>query len=147
MTPEETAHLAEYLEPSRIAVVATIGRDGMPQLTPNWYVFKDGKIMISTTKERLKHKNLIRDGRMAVCIYTEPVAMNYVTITGPVEIRDDDSIWPDSHLIVERYVPADLVETRMATLRTQNRVIIDLIPERTSYRVYPPSAETRAPGT
>ena len=38
ISAEEQSKLAEFLAPPRIAVVATIGRDDMPQLTPNWYV-------------------------------------------------------------------------------------------------------------
>ena len=29
--------ITQFLAPSRIAVMATINRDGTPQLTPNWY--------------------------------------------------------------------------------------------------------------
>ena len=103
--------------------------------------------MISTTKERVKHRNLVRDARMAVCIYTEPNASNYVTLSGPVEVRDEDTIWPDTRDIVERHVPDDAVEARMAQLRTENRVILNLVPARAVYRTYPPSAASSAPGT
>ena len=130
LTYEELAELEEFLKPSRIAVVATVGRTGMPQLTPNWYVFQDGRIAISTTKERIKYRNLVRDKRLAVCIYSEPAAAEYATVRGMAEIIDDDSIWPITQAIVERYVAPDGVETRMQQLRTQNRIIISLAPER-----------------
>lgn len=60
LTSEDLSRLSEFLAPAKIAVVATIGRDGVPQLTPNWYVYRDGKIAISTTKQRVKYLNLIR---------------------------------------------------------------------------------------
>jgi Pyridoxamine 5'-phosphate oxidase len=91
-------------------------------------------LMISTTKERVKYRNLSRDNRMTVCIYTEPLAQDYVTLWGHVSIRDDDSIWPDTRAIVERYVPPAGVEARMQQLRAQNRVIIDFTPERVLFR-------------
>ena len=128
------ARLEEFLRPARIAVVATVGPTGMPQLTPNWYVFLDGRLAVSTTKERIKFRNLSKDGRMAVCIYSEPRAENYVTVRGRADIRDDDSIWPETRAIVERYVQADRVEERMAQLRAQNRVIISLAPESVLFR-------------
>ena len=37
LTPDVESRLEEFLRPSLIAVVATIGRKGLPQLTPNWY--------------------------------------------------------------------------------------------------------------
>jgi PPOX class probable F420-dependent enzyme len=134
VTPAETRRLEEFLQPSHIVVVATIGRDGMPHLTPNWYVYRNGTLMISTTKERVKYRNLSRDDRMSVCIYSAPQAQDYATLWGHVSIRDDDSIWPDTRAIVERYVPPTGVEARMQQLRTQNRVILDLTPERLLFR-------------
>jgi PPOX class probable F420-dependent enzyme len=134
LTSAEARRLEAFLKPSRIVVVATIGQRGMPQLTPNWYTYAQGTLMISTTKERIKYRNLTRDNRMTVCIYSEPLAENYVTLWGQVTIRDDASIWPDTHAIVARYVPPPGVEARMQELRTQNRVIIDFTPERMLFR-------------
>ena len=134
ITPEEEARLGEFLEPSRIAVVATVGSDGMPQLTPNWYHFANGTMTISTTKERVKYRNLSRDLRLSVCVFTEPGAADYVTLRGRAEISDDESIWPETQAIVERYVAPDQVDARMGQLRTQNRIIISLKPERVIFR-------------
>lgn len=134
MTPTEARRLEAFLRPSRIVVVATIGQRGTPQLTPNWYIYANGTLMISTTKERVKYRNLTRDNRMSVCIYSEPLAENYVTLWGHVTMRDDDSIWSDTRAIVERYVPPQGVEARMQQLRAQNRVIIDFTPTRVLFR-------------
>jgi PPOX class probable F420-dependent enzyme len=134
VTPEDACRLEAFLKPSHIVVVATIGPNGMPHLTPNWYVYANRTLMISTTKERVKYRNLTRDNRMTVCIYSEPRAQDYVTLWGRVTIRDDASIWPDTCTIVERYVPAQGVEARMQQLRAQNRVILDFKPERVLFR-------------
>jgi PPOX class probable F420-dependent enzyme len=118
----------------RIAVVATIGRNGMPQLTPNWFTYANGKLAISTTKERVKYRNLMRTPRLAVCVYSEPLAGNYVAIRGHAEIVDGGAIWPITRAIVVRYVAPEQVEGRMQELRTQNRVIISMTPERVVFR-------------
>ena len=137
LTPQETARLEEFLSPSRIAVVATVGRTGMPQLTPNWYRFANGRLAISTTKDRIKYRNLSRDRRLAVCIYSEPRALEYVAIRGLAEIIDDDSIWPETQAIVERYVAAENVGARMRYLHTEPRIIISLAPERVFFWRHP----------
>ena len=134
ISAEEQPKLAEFLAPSRIAVVATIGRDGMPQLTPNWYVYSDRRLLVSTTKQRVKHRNLVRDGRIAVCVCSEPLAEEYVTVRGRAEIRDDDSIWEDTRAIVERYVEPDRVEARMDVLRGEDRVIVSVEPDGVVFR-------------
>ena len=134
ISAEEQSKLAEFLAPPRIAVVATIGRDGMPQLTPNWYVYSDRRLLVSTTKQRVKHRNLVRDGRIAVCVCSEPLAEEYVTVRGRAEIRDDDSIWEDTRAIVERYVEPDRVEARMDVLRGEDRVIVSVEPDGVVFR-------------
>ena len=130
----ELSRLEEFLAPPRIAVVATLGRAGMPQLTPNWYRFADGRLAISTTRERVKYRNLLEDDRLSVCIYSEPLAEEYATLRGHARVRDDDTIWPETQAIVERYVDRQRVAARMEQLRTQNRVIISLAPERVVFR-------------
>ena len=134
ISAEEQSKLAEFLAPPRIAVVATIGRDGMPQLTPNWYVYSDGRLLVSTTKQRVKYPNLVRDGRIAVCVCSEPLAEEYATVRGRAEIRDDDSIWEDTRAIVERYVEPDRVEARMDVLRGEDRVIVSVEPDGVVFR-------------
>ncbi len=135
ITSEMEAQLEEILRPPLIAVVATVGSDGMPQLTPNGYVYKDGRLLVSTTKDRVKYRNLSQNNQLAICICSEPLAASfYVALTGRAEIRDDESIWPDTRDIVKRYVEADSVEARTADLKTQDRVIISLAPERAVIR-------------
>lgn len=130
LTDEDKDRLKEFLEPTKIAVVATIGRDGMPQLTPNWYTNWEGKIAVSITKQRVKYRNLTHDPRLSVCILTDPLAEEYVTVRGTAEIIDDDSIWPITEAIVRRYVRPEGVEHRMEQLHKEDRVIISMTPER-----------------
>ena len=134
LTHEEEARLEEFLRPSWIAVVATVDHRGMPQLTPNWYRFAKGRLTVSTTKERMKYRNLSRDDRLAVCICSEPQAEEYATLVGRADVSDDESIWPETQAIVERYVPPEGVDARMRMLRTQNRVIISMAPDRVVFR-------------
>ena len=131
---EVGVRLERFLRPSRIAVVATVGKTGAPQRTPNWYRYANGTLTISTTKERLKYVNLSRDSRLVVCIYSGTLARQYVTLRGRAQIIEGESIWPETRAIVERYETPGRVETRMRRLRTQNRVIIALKPERVAFR-------------
>ena len=134
MTDDQRTRLAEFLEPSRIIMVATIGRDGMPQMTPNWFYYDGHRLAMSTTRDRVKYRNLSRDPRMSVCIAVEPMASDYVSISGPVSISEDDSIWPVTRSIIGRYMSADVVDERIEHMKTEGRVILWLTPEKVAFR-------------
>ena len=134
MTPAETDRLLSFLDDQKIAVVATVGKSGAPQLTPLWYGIRDGRITLSTTKQTVKYTNLLRDDRITLCFYSEPAARDFATVWGHAEISDDESIWPETRAIVERYTTPERVEARMRDLRTQNRVIVTLEPDRVLFR-------------
>ncbi len=67
-TEAQLERLREFIAPPRIAMVATIGKDGMPQLTPNWYAYTGKEIIVSITKQRVKYRNVMRDPRAAISI-------------------------------------------------------------------------------
>ena len=89
---------------------------------------------MTTTKERAKYRNLSRDSRIAVCIFSEPRGEDYVTLRGRAEIIDDESLWPETQAIVERYEAPERLEARMQALRAQDRVIISMVPDRVIFR-------------
>lgn len=131
---QDEVRLQNFLEPARIAIIATISKTGVPQLTPNWYRFTKGRFIFSTTKERAKYRNLARDKRLTACVYAEPMAKDYVVLSGEVEIRDDTSIWLETEAIVKRYVDPGAVDEVMERLRSESRVIVSLVPERVVFR-------------
>ena len=133
-TDEQLERLREFISPARIAMVATIGKDGLPQLTPNWYAYTDGEIIISITKQRVKYRNVIRDPRVAVSICSEPLAEEYVTVSGPARIIDGDEIWGPTSQIIGRYVEPEKVGEFMDMLRSQDRVLLAVTPRRVFFR-------------
>lgn len=68
----------QFLAGIKMAVMATINKDGSPHLSPNWYYYDGATLMFVTTKQRLKFFNLRRDDRMSVCVYEPPLASDYV---------------------------------------------------------------------
>lgn len=71
------------------AHVATINADGSPQNTPVWYDGRDGIVRFSTVKGRRKHRNMVRDPRVAVSIVDPDDPYRRVEIRGRVTIEDD----------------------------------------------------------
>lgn len=132
-TPEESSGLEEFLQASRIGVLATINPDGSPQISPIWYRYNEGRITMSTVEETLKCRNLRRDPRASLCVYSIPDGLEYVTLKGTASVSEGDSIWEETQAIVDLYELPEAAANRMARLRGQNRVIVTLIPEKINF--------------
>src|SRR5213592_310247 len=78
-----------FLNAEHFAVLATLNSDGSPQLTTMWYLLEGDTIVMNTKAGRLKARNMQRDPRIAICVED---GYNYVTISGLVEMIDDQEI-------------------------------------------------------
>jgi PPOX class probable F420-dependent enzyme len=75
-----------FLKDHQQGVLATIGRDGRPQLSNILYVLDDdGRIKISVTQTRVKTKNLRRDPRAVLHVQGRD-PYEYLVIDGSVEL-------------------------------------------------------------
>lgn len=71
-----------FLEGRHVAVLATIGSEGQPVLTPIWYVYEEGRVLMRTSKDSVKARNIERDPRVTVCVQDEAAPYKSVTIHG-----------------------------------------------------------------
>ena len=137
LTDDQKSFLNGYLAQARIAVVVTQSPSGYAQVTPNWFNWDGERLSVSTTKDRLKYKNLSRNSKLSVLIYEEPMASNYVTLRGESEIQDDDGIWTPTRAILGRHLDADKADAYIERMKsTEQRVLLWLAPEQMSVR-YP----------
>jgi len=83
----------EFLSNTRHAVMGTNRIDGSPQLSPVWYLYRDGKFYTSVYAGCAKHLNLRRDHRVTVCVDGVYPDSRYVAIYGTVEIAEEQSPW------------------------------------------------------
>ena len=58
----------KLLNGKNLVFLATTMADGSPQVTPVWGNFEDSYILINTAEGRLKHKNILRDPRVAISV-------------------------------------------------------------------------------
>ncbi len=133
LRPEKSIQLREFLQSPRIGVLATVNRNGSPQISPIWYRYSDGKLTMSTTGETLKCRNVRRDPRASLCVYSIPDGLEYVTLSGTAAVADGASIWEETRAIVDLYELPEQAQKRMARLRSQNRVIITLVPAKIDF--------------
>ena len=118
-----------YLREKRFAVLATLNKDGMPQLTTMWYLLEDdGTILMNTKVGRAKERNMRRDPRISVCVEND---YTYVTLSGKVEMIDDPEIAQrDIFRLSSRYHGEEKAKRQMQNqFSKERRVTLRLKPE------------------
>lgn len=120
-----------FLEEPRFAVMATINRSGMPQLTVMWYALlaDEDVVVLNATRGLLKERNLRRDPRMSLCIED---GMRYVTLEGRAELVEDRAQQETeiNNLIAPRYIGQRLGSRRWDVIKDSDRVGIRMRVER-----------------
>jgi PPOX class probable F420-dependent enzyme len=127
---------AKLLEAKNFAFVATLMKDGSPQITPVWIDFEKNTntILINTAEGRIKHKNLSRDPRIAISVVNHENPYEMVTIRGKVieEITKDAAEHADK--LAKKYLGLDKYPYHSPK---EKRVILKIKPERV-YHQQPP---------
>lgn len=72
-----------FLDAPRFAVLATIREDGSPQLTVVWYAVRGDEVIVNTTVQRSKARNLDRDPRASLLVGEME---RYVRVDGPARV-------------------------------------------------------------
>jgi PPOX class probable F420-dependent enzyme len=83
----DPARAAEFLRTHHRAVLATTRSDGRPQLSPvTCGVDDDGRVLISTRQTAIKTRNLQRDPRASVCVFSDRFFGEWVQLDGDAEV-------------------------------------------------------------
>ncbi len=118
-----------FLQEPRFAVLATINKDGTPQLTTMWYLLEGDIIVMNTKVGRTKERNMRRDPRISVCFED---GYSYLTISGTVEMIDDPKIAQnDIYRLAMRYDGEEAAKRQMEEqFSKETRVTLHLKCER-----------------
>jgi len=98
----DPARQEEFLRTMPNAVVATVRRNGLPQLTPNWYLWTRGEFWISTAAWTAKTHNLRRDPRVVLCI-DDPVSGDYVQVVGTASLVEGEAVREPTIELIRKY--------------------------------------------
>jgi len=83
----------DFLHEQVYAHIATVMRDGSPQVTPLWVETDGASLLINTATGRLKTKNMERDGRVAMSVMGLESAYRCLWVRGRVtEIKPDNEL-------------------------------------------------------
>lgn len=69
-----------------MAVLAYVRRDGRPNQSPIWYVYREGAVLMSTVTGSPKHRALERDPRVCLTIQDEAPPYRAVVLEGTIEL-------------------------------------------------------------
>ena len=75
---------------AQVATLATVGRDGRPQLSEVWFLNDNGELRVSLNTARQKVKNLRRNPACTLFIVDPGTPYRYLEVRGDAEISPDD---------------------------------------------------------
>jgi PPOX class probable F420-dependent enzyme len=96
-------NVKKFLDKPNLAVLATLSPSGRPQATPVWFMLDGNEILINTSKERVKMRNLKANPRMSVVIVDRDNPYAYVQIRGVVTSFDEKNGARDIDRLSLRY--------------------------------------------
>ncbi len=128
MEPEQE----QFLYKHRFGVLSTLKKGGAPQATPVYYLYEDGKILISANKWKYKTRNIQRDPRVTLCVLDEGPRNRYLQVSGRAVVTEEDLV-ETSTRIFSRF-RSEIREDFPQWLKDQQRVIVVLTPEHVSPR-------------
>ena len=107
------------------AHLATLMKDGSPQVTPVWFDLTNGMIRVNTARGRIKDRNLKVGSRVALSISDPDNPYRYGQVRGKVTKETEEGA--DSHIdsLAKKYMGVDSYPYRTAT---EKRVIYYIEP-------------------
>ena len=120
-------NIVRLFEGRNFAFLATVKKDGSPQVTPTWIDRDNDTILVNTAKGRVKQENVSRDPRVSISLVDDRNPYSMVMISGKVIEQTTEGA--DEHIdkLARRYLNADRYPNHSADVK---RVILKIKPER-----------------
>jgi PPOX class probable F420-dependent enzyme len=74
----------------QVATFATIGGNGLPQLTEVWFLHDDGELKLSLNSSRLKTRNLQKRQQCSLLLLDLQNPYRYLEVRGNAKVQPDD---------------------------------------------------------
>jgi PPOX class probable F420-dependent enzyme len=121
--------IAKLFEGKNFAFIATLMKDGSPQVTPTWIDIdkNSNTILVNTAKGRIKHRNISRDPRVAVSAIDFSNPYDMVTVRGRV-VQQIDGKDADEHIdkLAKKYLDKEKYPGRRPG---EERVLLRIKPD------------------
>ena len=121
------------LNGKNLVYLATTMADGSPQVTPVWGNFADSYILINTAEGRIKHKNILRDPRVAISVVDVKNPLDMTSIRGEVVEILPDYEYKHADFLTKQYMgkekyPFKQLDEKRITLKIEPKKIF-VLPE------------------
>jgi PPOX class probable F420-dependent enzyme len=121
--------IAKLFEGKNFAFLATLMKDGSPQVTPTWVDIdkNSNTILVNTARGRIKHRNISKDPRVAVSVIDSSNPYEMVTVRGKV-IEQIKGKGADEHIdkLAKKYLGKEKYPRRAPG---EERVLLRIKPE------------------
>jgi len=97
----------QLFQQKNLIFISTINSDGSPQLTPVWGDYDGEHVLVNTAEGRLKHKNVLRDPRVAISVVDHNNPLNMTTIKGKVIEIIPDYDYIHANKLTKQYMGID----------------------------------------
>ena len=107
MTEIPAAYMDLLRDKNTFAHLATIMKDGSPQVTPVWFDYTDGHVRVNTAKGRVKARNLREGVRVALSILDPDNGYRYLQIRGTVVRATEEGASAHIDSLAKKYLGKD----------------------------------------
>jgi PPOX class probable F420-dependent enzyme len=98
-------------EGTRTGKLATVRKDGSPHVAPIWFLLDGDDLVFNTGKSTVKGRNLLRDGRLSLCVDDDRPPFSFVTLEARATVSEDlGPLREWATRIAARYVGEDRAE-------------------------------------
>ena len=119
---------AEHLfKGKNLVFVATLMKDGSPQLSPVWADYENGFIFVNTAEGRIKHKNVLNDSRVAVSVVSHENPLDMTTVRGKVIEIIPDYDYAHINKLTKKYMG---LENYPFKRKGERRIVFKIKPEK-----------------
>lgn len=126
LQPEEIATFLD--EPGRLVRIGTIDEDGMPRVTPTWFLHSSGQLLFTPRQASVFLANVRRDPRISLLFDETALPYRKVNVAGRAEIVHElghDDQWREIYRqIAGRYIEAEAVERYIHATIDQTRALL-----------------------
>lgn len=132
MPAEVTPEVDAFMRETRVAVIATIDRDGRPRTAPVWFLWAEGAPVLFTGRKTLKWRNIEANPQVSLCVDDRGVPYQTVIIDGRVEEATDRSLYDDVRAMALAYYGPEEGERFAERYRGERPeiVLFRIVPER-----------------